>query len=366
MGAKRWRDYKGMWYTSRQEMNHDDEIKHFHRFHGYDYSRGAAMMITVVTEPRRPLLGAIRAAKLMKTPLGEEVEKSLVYLGSRVHGIRLYKYVVMPDHVHFRVYVEAGLPEPLVVLGGFIRRFKTWTTRCWKQQAELAARDGKSGLGGDRPENRAQLGGLWQKNYHDWILPSREIISLADKYIENNPLKWSLMHGNPPPLKVVEPICAAAIPAGEWWSGVGRVDWLSDPSMKFAAVRLSRSIPHAEVKVVCDRLIKATEKGYVLAGTWISPCERILFEELVRREMPIVKGSQDPLAMVYRPRGDETRLFGDGRLLILSRVFAEGTARGVGWHGINDALGKIAKAAGGESVYVRWNPGEGVKWDFAK
>ena len=365
-------------------MNHGEgENKHFHRFHGYDYSRGAAMMITIVTEPRRPLFGTIRAAKLVKTPLGDEVEKSLVYLGARVPGLRLYKYIVMPDHIHLRVYLEKGLPDPLVVLGGFIRRFKTWSTRCWKRQAELAALDGgavswtrqtrRISLDGravscsdGRPDSRAPLGGLWQKNYHDWILPSREIISLADKYIENNPLKWSLMHGNPPPLKVVEPICAAAIPAGEWWSGIGRVDWLSDPSMKFAAVRLSRSIPHAEVKAVCDRLIKAAEKGYVLAGTWISPCERILFEELVRRELPIVKGAQDPLAMVYRPKGDETRLFGDGRLLILSRVFAEGTARGVGWHGINDALGKIAKAAGGESVYVRWNPGEGVKWDFAK
>ena len=119
-------------------------------------------------------------------------------------------------------------------------------------------------------------------------------------------------------------------------------------------------------KAVCDRLIKAAEKGYVLAGTWISPCERILFAELVRRGFPIMKGSQDPLEMVYRPKGDETRLFGEGRLLVLSRVFAAGTARGVGWHGINDALGAIARAGGGEAVYVHWQRGLGVKWDFAK
>ena len=162
------------------------------------------------------------------------------------------------------------------------------------------------------------------------------------------------------------PLSAPAIPSGEWWSGVGRVDWLADSSVKFAAVRLSRTIPQSEMKAVCDRLIKAAEKGYVLAGTWISPCERILFAELVRRGFPVVKGSQDPLAMVYRPKGDETQLFGEGRLLILSRVFAEGTARGVGWHGINDALGAIARACGGEAVYVHWQRGLGVKWDFAK
>ena len=328
-----------------QKMNHDEEIKHFHRFHGYDYSRGAAMMLSFHLEPRAPVFGRVNGNRMEYSDIGMIARKVLAKERDRTPDVQLKKSIIMPEHVHLRLYLRPGQERPLERMGRFVYNFKAWT------------------------RNHAKNAGVeiaWQKNYHDWILPSREIISLADKYIENNPLKWSLMHGNPPPLKVVEPICAAAIPAGEWWSGVGRVDWLSDPSMKFAAVRLSRSIPHAEVKAVCDRLIKAAEKGYVLAGTWISPCERILFEELVRRELPIVKGAQDPLAMVYRPKGDETRLFGDGRLLILSRVFAEGTARGVGWHGINDALGKIAKAAGGESVYVRWNPGEGVKWDFAK
>ena len=70
--------------------------------------------------------------------------------------------------------------------------------------------------------------------------------------------------------------------------------------------------------------------------------------------------------MVYRPKDDEPQLFGEKRLLVLSRVFAEGTARGVGWHGINDELGTIAKAKGGESVYVCWQRGVGVKWNFAK
>ena len=83
------------------------------------------------------------------------------------------------------------------------------------------------------------------------------------------------MHGNPPPLKVVEPLSAPAIPSGEWWSGVGRVDWLADGSVKFAAVRLSRTIPQSEMKA-------------------------------------------------------------------------------------------IARAGGGEAVYVHWQRGLGVKWDFAK
>lgn len=232
MGTKRWRDYKGIWYTARQEMNHDDEIKHFHRFHGYDYSRGAAMMLSFHLEPRVPVFGGVNGNRMEYSDIGMIARKVLAKERDRTPDVQLKKSIIMPEHVHLRLYLRPGQKCPLERMGRFVYNFKAWTRNHAK----------KVGV---------EIG--WQKNYHDWILPSREIISLADKYIEN-----------------------------------------------------------------------------------------------------------------YRPKGDETRLFGDGRLLILSRVFAESTARGVGWHGINDAIGKIAKAAGGESVYVHWNSGEGVKWDFAK
>ena len=48
----------------------------------------------------------------------------------------------------------------------------------------------------------------------------------------------------------------------------------------------------------------------------------------MRRGFPVVKGSQDPLEMVYRPRGDETRLFGEGRLLVLAPTWS-GCVEGV-------------------------------------
>ena len=35
-------------------------------------------------------------------------------------------------------------------------------------------------------------------------------------------------------------------------------------------------------------------------------------------------------------------------------------------HVIINELGKHSYGQGGESVYVHWNSGEGVKWDFAK
>ena len=154
------------------------------------------------------------------------------------------------------------------------------------------------------------------------------------------------------------------MPAGERVvDGLGRVDWLDDARIRIAAVRLSRSVPAALVPQVVARLVAAAEKGYVLAGTWISPCERVVFQALVRRGFPIIRGSQDPLALVYRPKDDEPQLFAERRYLVLSRVFADGTARGVGWHGINDALAEIGRGRG-TSVYVQRARGGGLNWAF--
>ena len=48
----------------------EEEIHRYRRFRGYDYSRGAALFITVVTNPRRRLFGEIVDARLRKTQLG--------------------------------------------------------------------------------------------------------------------------------------------------------------------------------------------------------------------------------------------------------------------------------------------------------
>ena len=65
------------------------EIRRYRRFYGYDYSRGAALFITIVTNPRRRLFGAIINAKLQKTPLGLAVDRRSAEM-VQMPGIRLF------------------------------------------------------------------------------------------------------------------------------------------------------------------------------------------------------------------------------------------------------------------------------------
>ncbi|MGN0887544.1 MAG: transposase [Kiritimatiellia bacterium] len=246
----------------------------------------------------------------------------------------------MPDHVHFMIHVRAGEKEPLRQIGQFVANFKRWT----KYKVEKL---GAVGFG-------------WQANYHDWICSTREGMDAVAKYIKNNPLKWSLMHGANPPLKVIEPLAHDRLPVGEWWSGVGQMALLEG---KIAAIRLSRRIPARDYPAVVARLMGACEKGYTLASTFISPCERAVLQELIRREIPFVKMVPDALSMIYRPKEDEPLLFAKGLYLLLSRVAPEGESRYDAWHGINAALAKIAEW-NGVSLYVepagwRFSPSQG-------
>lgn len=306
----------------------DEGRSHFRRFQGYDYSRGAALLLSFGVVGRPKIFGSItEAGELIPSPAGRLARETLAIEERRDERIRVMKSVIMPDHIHLRVYVEPNTPEPLVKLGGFVRNFKRWTKfKC-----------AKIGVDFD-----------WEAKYHDRICLSREIIDLADKYIANNPLKWALMHGNPPPLKVVEPLESPRFDLAEWWSAVGNLDLIGE-EQQIMAIRLSRKIRPADFPAVVGRLVEGAKKGYVFAGTFISPCERALFAALVSGGFPIIKAIPDSLAMVYRPKGDEPTLFAEGRLLYLSRVAASGENRYDAWHGINDAMVGMADLKGRSS-----------------
>ena len=318
------------------------KIKNYRRLHGYDYSRGANLFLTCSLKPRRPLMARIEGDRALLTPVGEEVARCLAVELDKMPQLVLMAKVMMHDHIHLLVHLRAGEREPLKILGRFIQNFKRW--------AKYYARK--------RP-GAADFG--WELNYHDRICVSREIADRAAKYIANNPLKWTLMHGDEPMLRVVEPLEDARIPNDEWWSGVGAVELLRG---RIAAVRLSTKIKESEFEAVVRRCLSATEKGYVLAGTFISPCEQRLWREIVARGLPVIKMIPDELATVYRPKDDEPRMFAEGRYLLLSRLAAKTGRRFDAWHGINAALAGLA-VKDGVSLYVRRaDDGAALQWDF--
>ena len=96
--------------------------------------------------------------------------------------------------------------------------------------------------------------------------PQLTSIGLVDKYIDNNALKWVLMHGENPPMRVIEPLDSFRWPMDEWWTGVGNVELIGEKS-KLAAFKLSRSIPREEIAAVVERCLGAV-KGAAVYVVW--------------------------------------------------------------------------------------------------
>ena len=104
------------------------------RMAAIDYSEPGIYMITIATEGRKPLFGKVVAdaqsvARMEKSRLGEWVNKEIEQIPRHYPQIRILAKQVMPDHLHFILYVTEALP---VHLGRVINGFKSGCNKGYK------------------------------------------------------------------------------------------------------------------------------------------------------------------------------------------------------------------------------------------
>ena len=312
-------------------MNDNKEITHFRRFHGYDYSRGASLFITVVTSPRHPWFGRVKNARVELSDLGRVVEESIGFTLSRIKGLRLQRYVVMPDHIHVRVYLSPGLADPLKVLGSFANRLKSWTTRVFHQTQPLDVT-------------------LWQQGYHDLICMDERMINAVDRYIDYNPLKYELRYGKKAALKLHEPLESFRLTGGEFWRGVGAIELLNE-EQEMIALRVSRRTSDARIAEAVQR-IKARADEFIIISGFISPGERAIFDALASNPKGrMIKGLPYAMAHDYMPPSSLLPLINEGRLAIIARGNSPDELSRQACLDLNAAIIPIAEKAG-RAVYL--------------
>ncbi len=312
-------------------MDKSPKITHFRRYHGYDYSRGAVEFVTFHLERRIPTFGTItQDGKMILSQAGKILEEVILHEGERDSMIDLMHYQIMPEHLHMRLYIHPNANKPLYLMGQFISNTKRWSMKkC----------------------NEIGINISWQKNYHDHLCISREIIDIVDEYMDLNPLKWSLMNTLNPPMNVIEPLYSPLLPNDEWWTGVGNANLLNGNYPLFS-IRLSRKLPLSEMDVILPSLIDECFKGFIPISTFISPMEMELFRRLSDTSIPIICAVPDPLKTIYRPKVNQTILFAQNRLLLISHIKENGISRECAWHSINNKIAEMAQYSNGKSVYL--------------
>ena len=337
------------------------EIKRYRRFQGWDYSRGASLFITLVTEPRQPAFGLIVDGKLKLTPLGEETLSSLEALPFYNPGLSLFGRVVMPDHIHFNCHIAAGLEEPLKFLGNAVRRLKNHISKVVREggpsfarpsesedvcAGQAASRDGRAALG-----LTAKFG--WRQGYHDHLLPNEEKIASTERYIAYNVAKWELMKNRPEALRVIEPLDSPRLDRADYWKGVGNVALLEEEN-KIVSLRVSRQVKESQLEDVVMRMGSAINKGFTILSGFVSPGEKLVRDLCCcNKNAKFIRILPSMMPLNYKPESAYVEAFLENRYLEIAKGNEEVEFGRTACLEYNDEIVKIAKAGEGLAVYWR-------------
>jgi len=179
----------------------DPKIHHRHsiRLKGYDYSEAGAYFVTIVTQGRAALFGAVVNGEMRLNRYGEIVQKWWEDIPQHFANVETGVFVIMPNHVHGIIIISDGRRGTVPV----------------PQEEETPKTGGETPkLGGETPplrkptlgkvvayfkyqstkEINALEGGpvtkLWQRNYYEHIIRNQHDLEQTWRYVEANPAQW--------------------------------------------------------------------------------------------------------------------------------------------------------------------------------
>lgn len=145
------------------------------RLQGWDYSGAGYYFVTICVQDRKNLLrrGAHCAPGSGFPPLseiGETVERTLLEIPDHYPNVKVDKYVVMPNHIHFILVLEPRdggrtMCAPTPTLSQVVRMMKETVTKRLGQK-------------------------IWQNGFYDHVIRDEADHLRIWNYIDTNPTKW--------------------------------------------------------------------------------------------------------------------------------------------------------------------------------
>ena len=150
-----------------RKYNPDRFTRQSLRISDRDYSSASAYYVTIRAEQHEPVFEIPELRKIL-----EETWQALPH---RFPGVTLDEFVIMPDHIHFIIWLD-GTMDNAPTLGSVVGAYKSITTVTWYEHLKV--------------KGTTWPGYVWQRNYYERVL---RISELKQKrlYIRNNPTKHS-------------------------------------------------------------------------------------------------------------------------------------------------------------------------------
>ncbi|HVL26235.1 MAG TPA: transposase [Thermomicrobiales bacterium] len=151
------------------------------RLRGYDYAEPASYYVMLCTEGRLPFFGNVHEGGMTLSVPGEVVTSWWATIPLRFPATELDALVVMPNHLHGVLMIQAAptvsLPEGIPSRGRVMQWFKSITTVEYTR--------------GVRDYGWPPFPGrLWQPGFHDHIVRNDRDLERIRAYIDGNPTRW--------------------------------------------------------------------------------------------------------------------------------------------------------------------------------
>ena len=149
------------------------------RLKDYDYSSAGAYFVTICTNKRKCLLSSIvgrglAPAEVVTTQYGKIAEQELLALHNRFPFISIARYVIMPNHIHVIISMDAPAAgaSPRPTLTDIVCAYKSITARkCRESQI---------------------IDKVFQASFYEHIIRGQKDYEEIEKYILENPSRWHL------------------------------------------------------------------------------------------------------------------------------------------------------------------------------
>ena len=158
------------------------------RLPDYDYSASGAYFVTVCTQGRCCILSDIAVGALHEAPaisvrltqIGQIVDEVIRSLPARYSDLEVDQYVVMPNHIHLLLRIEAG------------RAIRESPLRADGTRPLLAKAVGYLKMNSSKRihEKHPKLQ-IWQRGYYEHVIRNEKDYLEICEYIENNPARWA-------------------------------------------------------------------------------------------------------------------------------------------------------------------------------
>ena len=284
-------------YKSKKQWAGDLKPSMKRRRVGHDYQGRCIYMITLVVKERRPLLGTLKGdgerepAIVEPSPLGQAVIRSLVDIPRFYPEIAIWTFQLMPDHLHFIVFVKERIP---VHLGKVINGFKVGCNHVYKELV------------------KSELSGLWEEGYNDIILGREGQLQRMKAYILDNPRRLAIKRSHPDLFKVQR-----NIQVGDYtFAALGNVFLLDAPCL--LQVQCTRKLTKLEITTTVQQFLSHAQNGAVLVSPSISPGEKAVMKAAFEHGFPVIVLQENGFAPLAKPGGRRFDAWAQGRMLMIA------------------------------------------------